>query len=295
MNKILVKKDETADILALCKQHKVKEPEVKLEFATLTRDMFKDNEVILKKYFRNANGQDCYYANLLAFRDIPEINLYKIKKALKRDFGKPVSLAGYTYDPEHYRFNNDYIQDEYEEDLFKFKTQAEEDAEFEADRRNRIEPIDFNAMESLYTVLYKGIKARLVMILNLDTIPGILNNALDCYFKGVNCSVSNDAMHAKIADLRALLEDPEVIEWLKTKPTDMSFDRFDYVTTYQKVLRQLSDIRDESLEYMRDLVDNSEDLYQEEIMAHDYPEFESYIDNSLDDDDDYLVNNEIFD
>ena len=294
MEKILVK--EQQEILAMCKQVAKKE-EDKLMFVELGRDMFKDNKYILNKYFRNENLQDCYYANLLAFRNVPDINLYDIKKQLKKDFGKSVSLAGYKYNPEHYRFADCSLQEEYEEDLFKSKTNEEENAEFEAERRtSSVDPIDFDAVESLYAVLFKGINARLVMILHLEDIPGIINNAYDCYYKGVTCSASNAAMYAKIAEIRALLEDNEVIEWLKTKPTDMMFDKFDYVDTYQRVLRQLTGIRDESLEYCRDLLENSEDLWIEDIVANDYPDCESYIENNYtEDEDDYLANNELFD
>ena len=284
MEKILVK-DE---ILAMCKPVAKKE-EDKLMFVELGRDMFKGNKYILDKYFRNEQGQSCYYANLLAFKNIPEITLYEIKKQLKKDFGKSVSLAGYKYNPEHYRFADYYLQEEYEEDLFKCKTKEEEQAEFEAERRAPVDPIDFDAVESLYSVLFKGIKARLVMILHLEDIPGIINNAYDCYYKGVSCGPSNGAMHAKIAEIRALLENNEVIKWLKTKPTDMMFDKFDYVDTYQRVLRQLTGIRDESLEYCRDFLENPEDLWIEDIIANDYPECESYIENNYtEDEDNYL-------
>ena len=284
MEKILVK-DE---ILAMCKPVAKKE-EDKLMFVELGRDMFKDNKYILDKYFRNERGQGCYYANLLAFREVPNVTIYEIKKQLKKDFGKSVSLAGYKYNPEHYRFEDCYLQEEYEEDLFKCKSKEEEEAEFEAERRAPVDPIDFDAVESLYSVIFKGIKARLVMILNLETIPGIINNAYDCYYKGVTCSASNAAMHAKIAEIRALLENNEVIEWLKTKPTDMMFGHFEYVDTYQRLLRTLTGIRDESLEYCRDLLENSEDLWIEDVIANDYPDCESYIENNYtEDEDNYL-------
>ena len=285
MIKILTK--EQKEVLDLAKIQNTNED--KLMFVDLGRDMFEGNKYILDKYFRNENLQACYYANLLAFRNIPNITVYQIKKQLEKDFGKSVSLAGYKYNPEHYLFMECYRQEEYEEDLFKCKTKEEEMAELEAERKARIEPIDFNAVESLYNVLYKGIKLRLVMLLHLDDIPGIINNALDCYYKDVSCGPSNAAMHAKIKEIRSLLENREMIEWLKTKPTDLMFDKFDYVDTYQRVLRQLTGIRDESLEYCRDLIENPEDLWIEEIIANDYPDCENYIENNYtEDEDNYL-------
>ena len=88
-------------------------------------------------------------------------------------------------------------------------------------------------------------------------------------------------MSAKLEELQAFLDNPEVREWLKSNPTDMSFDKFDYVDTYQRVLRQITDIRDESLEYCRDLLNNPEDLYIEEIIANDYPECEAVYENCI--------------
>ena len=111
MIKILTK--EQKEVLAMCKPIAKEEKEDKLMFVDLGRDMFEGNEYILNKYFRNENLHKCYYANLLAFRDIPGITVYEIKRQLKKDFGKSVSLAGYKYNPEHYRFADCYIQEEY--------------------------------------------------------------------------------------------------------------------------------------------------------------------------------------
>ena len=289
MIKILTK--EQKEVLAMCKPIAKEEKEDKLMFVDLGRDMFEGNEYILNKYFRNENLHKCYYANLLAFRDIPNITVYEIKRQLKKDFGKSVSLAGYKYNPEHYRFADCYIQEEYEEDLFKCKSKEDEEAEFEADRRAIVDPIDFNAVESLYAVLFKAIKARLVMILNLEDIPGLINNAFDCYYKGITCSACNGAMYAKIAEIRKSLENPEVIKWLKTKPTDISFDKYDYINTYQKVLRQLTGISNETVEYCRDLLENSAELWIEDIIKNDYIECNDYIENNYtEDEDDYEYN-----
>lgn len=265
-------------ILALCKDNARKEDK-DLVFVDLGRDMFKNNELILNKYFKNENGQDCYYANLLALRPL-KVNLYEIKKILKKDFGKNVSLKGYKHDPEHYKFSTQAMQDEYEEDLFKDKSNEEEDAECEAIRRNRIEPLDFSLVESLYRFIYKAIKNRYVMLFNVEDVPGILNNAIECYNLGVSCGPSNEAMAAKIAHIRKLLEDAEVIEWLKTGPTDMSFDPADYVQTYQKVIRQLTGIRDESLENTCfDIMHREDDLWEDMILTGTLPEFLEYHDD----------------
>lgn len=263
-----------------------------LLFSSLGRDMFKDNTYILNKYFKNEDGQDCYYANLLYFnKRFPEMKLDDVKDILKLDFRKSVNLTGYKYNPEHYRFATQCMQDEYEEDLFK--TNKDEVLEFEADRRKRIEPLDFGALETLYLVLHKALRQRYIMLFNLETVPGILNNALGCYFLGVNCGPSNEAMYAKIAEIRQILENPTVIEWLKTGATDMSFDREDYVETYQKVLRSLSDVRAEDLEEYREAIHNEYDLFEDEILSNNCIDACSYVENVSyteieEDSDDYL-------
>jgi hypothetical protein len=227
-----------------------------------------------------------------------------MKKVLKKDFGKDVSLKGYRYDPKHYVYSTYLDQIEYEEeDWFREKSLEDEDKEKQAERRLRIESLDFDLVDRLYTLLIKSIKSRRLMIFNLESVPGIINNALDCYYKGVSCGASNAAMSAKLDELQAFLDNKEVIEWLKTNPTDLSFDKFDYIDTYQRVLRQITDIRNESLEYCRDLLGNIDDLWIEEIIANDYPECEAVYENCItydsetneyhfseiyDDEDDYL-------
>jgi uncharacterized protein YaaN involved in tellurite resistance len=96
-------------------------------------------------------------------------------------------------------------------------------------------------------------------------------------------------MRAKLKELKTLLETPEVIAWLKTGASDMSFDKSDYVETYQRVLRQVSRIKDNLKEY-QDLIHNDYDLFEEEILENNYLELESYIENDSDDEDelDYI-------
>ena len=67
------------------------------------------------------------------------------------------------------------------------------------------------------------------------------------------------------------------------------FDKFDYVDTYQRVLRTLTGIRNETLEYCRDLLENPEDLWIEDIIANDCLDYDSYIENNYsEDEDNYL-------
>lgn len=282
MEKILTKEEFLAQIETK-PQTKKKEP--KILFTELGRDMFKGNKHILNKYFKNEKGQDCYYANLLAFKDIKDIiSLKELKDELKKDFGSEVNLKGYKYEPEHYMFATCTQQLEYEETAFK-EAENEEISKYEG---LGLEMLDFGAVEALYTALINAIKGRYVMIFNLEDAPSLINNALECQYLGVNCTASNSAIRYKVKEIKDLLENEDVIKWFKTGASDMYLDRYDYLDTYKRVLRQLTDIRNEPLEYLKDLIHNERDVLEDEIIANEYIETESYYENSLDNEDDYL-------
>lgn len=269
MKNVLVK-DSKNEILALCKNNVKKNEELK--FVELGRNMFKDKPEILKRYFRNEKGEDCYYPNLLWFRTVVgEIDLSDIKEQLKIDFGQKVSLAGYKYNPEHYKFRQQFVQDEYEEDLFREQEDKPEEIK-------QIDMLDFDAVKALSRLINKAVRKRVVIIFQLEDIPSLLNRALDCYYKGVSCRQVNEAMNAKLASINSLLNNKEVVEWIKTNPTDMSFDKEDYVETYQRVMRTLTDCK-ESLEEYRDCIHNEEDLFEDDIIENNYIECDSYEEN----------------
>ena len=276
MENILVK-NPVKEILELCKHNTKTE---KINIKDLCRTDYKDNKVILDKYFKNERGEDCFYANLLYFRQFENVSLNDIKNALKSDFKKAISLAGYKYNPEHYKFVTQALQDEYEEDLFKCKSREEEELEkYEEYKYKQIEGIDFEAVDKLTKVLFNALRKRWVMIFHLENIPGLINNALECHYLGVSCKPSNNAMNAKIAEIRALLDNKDVIEWLKTNPTDLMFDRCDYVSTYQRVLRNLTCI-DNELSYVREIIHNPEDIFEEEILSNEFINTTCYIENT---------------
>lgn len=152
------------------------------------------------------------------------------------------------------------------------------------------EALDHEAYDSLYKVLIKALKNRLVIILNLESVPALLNNALiycsDIY---LNCEYINSALNAKLNEIRTLLSNSEIQAWIKSGVSDMSLYKDeiavrDYISTYQKVLRQLTDIRGESLEYIKDIFHNDLDLFEDEILANDEPDIERYFEDSDSDD-----------
>lgn len=300
------------ELLAWKPTKKAKE---QIMFVDLERTQFLSNPVILRRYFTNEDYQPCFFANLLGLkREFPIDSVIKLdvknreskyfsflKKKLKQDFGKDVSLKGYRYDPKHFVYSTCYDQLEYEENWFKYKTSEEENDEKEYERRHeRIEPVDFEAIEKLEKVFFKALKKRLVILLNIGSVPMLINNALVCYHLGVTCSAANAALNAKLAEIRKILEDKEASEWIKAGNNDIVLyalddtTKCDYIETYQKALRALTDIRDEDLSYCLSLIDNEADPLQDEILANDVIEFSSYDDNSLneDEDEDILDDNE---
>lgn len=141
------------------------------------------------------------------------------------------------------------------------------------------EELDSEAIDSLYKLLFKALKKRLVILLDLEGVPGIINTALHCRHQGYDCKGVNSLMNSKITEVRKLLEDPDIKEWLATGASDMSLDASDYVATYQRVLRQISDIRDEHLEYFRDIIHNEYDIFEEEILSNEILEISNFSDN----------------
>lgn len=276
------------EILSMCKKEK------STNIKDLGRDMYKDNEVILNKYFRNENGYPCYYANLLYFRkldkDIPnEVKLKIIKAELRKDFGETISLAGYKYNAEHYRFVKQFVQDEYEEDLFKNKSNEDEENELEADRHKCVESIDnldIINIDRLYNEYFTALKHRLLVIFDLVDAPAILNNCIECYYLGVSLGPTKQVIANKLANIDKIINDKEFIQWMKSKPTDLAVcDEKDYIETYQKSLRQLTKITDMSFDEIKDLIHNEEDIFEEDILRNEMLEV-SYIDYSFDSDED---------
>ena len=179
---------------------------------------------------------------------------------------------------------NDFQIDYEYEDLL-----STEDVE-EKDSRNQPEPksirlgyigdeLDYEAIDSLYKLLFKALKKRLVILLDLESVPGIINTALHCRHQGYDCKGVNALMNSKLAESRKILENAEIKEWLATGASDMSLDASDYVATYQRVLRQISDIRGEPLEYFRDIIHNEYDIFEKEILSNESFEISNFSDN----------------
>ena len=129
--------------------------------------------------------------------------------------------------------------------------------------------IDLDTKDKLYNLIYLAIKQRLVMLLGLENIVPLVSLET---FDNVH-SAYNSILNAYRTKILKLCKDKEVNEFIKKYndieiyAKDENF-RFDYVNTYSKILRQLSDIRDEKLEYMRSIIHNDEDILEEEILSN---------------------------
>jgi hypothetical protein len=272
---------------------------IKVAVGDLVRPMFVGNDYICKKYFTNETGHSCY--NCRAFitkKDYEEIvktfksvknpeNLvfetaskyYKDKalvKMLSKDFGMEISLEGRCTEESDFRYSSFIAQEVYDEDLFR-------ENELELPEPTKV-ALDYEVYEELYKVIFKAIKKRYVMILELSGIVPLLNNIRE-YMCNTGNPTKNmlDSMYALKARIEKTLTNSEVQEWLALGINDIQVyaqdesTRQDYIRTYQGVLRMLSGIKPgESLEYMRDIVHNDSDVFEDEIIANEGFDIESF-------------------
>lgn len=267
MEKILedikVKKPNT-DLLDLLKKDSKanEEKEEYILFKDLERDTYKNNPDILYKYFRNAEGKDCYKACIKS-PYLQNKSILEISRLMRKDFGIKVKLYGYKYNENDYRFVCPQNQALYEEDLY-MKTKEQEQAEYDAERQLDLfgNQIDYTLFETLYRMIYKALSVNRIMLFQLDNAMSILNNAIDCESKGVSCLASNHAMKAAIEAVYKILTDKESIKFIK-EYDDTIFDKNDYIETYCKVLNSIvpnMETYEEAYEFFEDIL-QSIDIY----------------------------------
>jgi DNA-binding ferritin-like protein (Dps family) len=287
----------TKDLLNSCKVSNILETIVEntsdqaIRFAEISRYDYKNNQYILNKYFRNHIGNRCAYANLFHVwedSNLPEDkrNNYNLHKILKKDFGCKVILLGYDSDLEHYRYEDLFIQNEYDEDRWRFKDDNRNELRIQ-DFYNNCQVLNLDNFNKLSKLIYRAVQQRLVIFLNLEDIPGILNKALDISLHSEDCSYINNLIVNKINEITELCNNKEVRKWLDNKVTDMSLytDELmlsDYIQTYQKVIKSLFNISQEDFSYIKELIHNDLDLFEEQILNNLYVEFVEVYTNQLD-------------
>ena len=265
--------------------------EVKL--ADLTRKDFKGNEKVLNKYFVNNQGyslnrfripkeniefkqqvvDECN--KLSSKKDYKNLN-YLVLKALKnviaRELGyKSVSTVGLSKNDEDYKYYSWLYQEINTEDDFRETDMKPHYNTMHEALNSEIysSQIDLDTKDKLYNLIYLAIKQRLVMLLGLENIVPLVSLET---FDNVH-SAYNSILNAYRTKILKLCKDKEVNEFIKKYndieiyAKDENF-KFDYVNTYSKILRQLTDIRDEKLEYVRSIIHNDEDILEEEILSN---------------------------
>lgn len=251
MNNVLIKNDFSKDILEKCK---VKNNEDKTYVITLLKT-------------ENKRGRKAY-------SEMSDDELYQdyINRCSKTN-NIPVSREIWNTYQWIYEFDELLSTEEIE------KTNPRYIVESKATKLGYVgEELDYEALDNLYKLLFKALKKRLVILLNLENIPSIINNALACRYNEYDCKSANLTMRNKLEETRKLLENPEMQEWLKSEPSDMLLDKNDYITTYQRILRQLTDIRDDKLNYVKDFLHNEFDLFEQNIIDNEYVEVINFAD-----------------
>ena len=230
-----------------------------LSFVDLTRREFSKNKYILNKYFRNEQGHDCAFANLLRIED--KSSLYKIKKELKRDFKQKVSLKGYKYDPKHYVYSDIYNQLEYEEEYYR-TPDAEEERRLENSKLINVS-LDYDLVDKLSKIIETSYINNIVMLLNLDTAYSLINTGIELDLKGFDCTSTNNAITRELHRIDAYLADEELCEFLKSN-TDNIFDYEDRKNVYSKIAKNFLEIEiPEEYQEVSYYEDSYEDEYED--------------------------------
>lgn len=137
--------------------------------------------------------------------------------------------------------------------------------------------LDIDLFTNLYNFCIKAIKSRLVMILDLEKVISSLVN-IEEYTYGFkeNPTVTQaESLKAFYRDIKAKLSDKKVKEFIKVNNDYTVFGcddatRCDYITTYQKVIRLLTNTCGESLEFYKDVINNVKDELQSIILDNTY-------------------------
>ena len=263
--------------------------EVKL--VDLTRKDFEGNTKVLNKYFVNRQGyslnrfripkenvefkqQVVDECNKLSskkdYKNLDYLVLKALKNVIARELGyKSVSTVGLSKNDEDYQYYSWLYQEINTEDDFRATDMKPHYNTIHEALSSEVysSQIDLNTKDKLYDLIYLAIKQRLVMLLGLENIVSLVSLET---FDNVH-SAYNSILNAYRTKILKLCKDKEVNEFIKKYndieiyAKDENF-RFDYVNTYSKILRQLTDIRDEKLEYMRSIIHNDEDMLEEEIL-----------------------------
>lgn len=274
----------------------------KVVLTALTREDCKLNNK-LYKYFRNRNTDlDRFHVPEISKEKYEELiklcpktsrfnkaNLkfetaseYYIRKmrleAVAKDLGidvRDIDARGYSWDERYYTTYS--LMRNYDEVEEAYRNSGEDYRDFSAwkvyigmDAKQA--SLDMNVYDTLYRFCYTAIKSRRAMLLaKVDKCLGFLISLAE-YTNGFteNCTSSQMAILKSYARYFAdLYENEEAKTWLaRTNDVEVfaknEATHNDYVETYRGMLKML--LRDNNLEYFRELLSAVEDPYIEELL-----------------------------
>lgn len=257
----------------LSNNRKVKDSNLKFETAS---KYFKNKarDAIVRLFFKVPNNIEIDYTNMMS------------KSVAK--YGDEVQYL--IYDEDAYRDNDS---------LAELRNKNSYELYIEEDPRGQALDADLiDKISQIYTVINKAVQKRLVMLLDLE---GILNNIINIIEYSSEGNVTESQYKALVNSYNSLLDkltDEDVKEYIKEHNDIDLFasnedTRYDYITTYQRVLRKITCNFNENLEDMKAIIHNDLDELEDTILANDtellYEDY-SYNKNDYDDTDEYTEN-----
>lgn len=257
----------------LSNNRKVKDNNLKFETASA---YFKNKarDAIVRLFFKVPNNIEIDYTNMMS------------KSVAK--YGDEVQYL--IYDEDAYRDNDS---------LAELRNKNSYELYIEEDPRSQALDTDLiDKISQIYTVVNKAVQKRLVMLLDLE---GILNNIVNIIEYSSEGNITESQYKALVNSYNSLLNkltDEDVKEYIKEHNDIDVFasnedTKYDYITTYQRVLRKITCNFNENLEDMKAIIHNDLDVLEDIILANDtellYEDY-SYNKNDYDDTDENTEN-----
>lgn len=238
----------------------------------LNRKDYLDNPRLLNKYFRcnNHDVEVVYIPDSVSIDtvryDFQDFKLYKDKNY------NPKDIENWTSDKLY--LNLDASDDAFRDNDNDNRNKSGYEIYIQDEISDTALPQDI--FEELYRVCIKAIKKRLVMLLDVEKIVDQLVNILK-YTNGLSSNCTSFQASSLINVRKALivkLQNKQVSKFIKENNDFSVFakdelTRNDYIETYQRVLRKLTNITDSNLDFIRDIISNKEDSLENEIIAND--------------------------
>lgn len=191
-----------------------------------------------------------------------------------------------------------YQEDEYRENDNLSELRAKNAYELYIKEYPRSQALDEDIkaiIEELYNTIIKATQKRLIMCLDLESVLNNILNIIEYSTEGNITEFQCNSLKYSYKGLVNKLLNPDMQEFIKVHSDIDMFAEYedtkvDYISTYQRVLRKLTAIYSDNLEYMKDIIHNEADMLEDIILANDTELiYEDYRDNSQNEYDEYLV------